>query len=69
MWNKQENLTKSGAVWKLPTVTRVQSVESGVSFEYCYPETQENSKPVYKMPSTLLGHVQDQLTLSSSNLS
>lgn len=68
VWNKQENL-KSGAVRKLPTVTRVQSVESGVLFEYCYPETQENSKPVYKMPSTLLGHVQDQLTLSSSNLS
>lgn len=68
VWNKQENL-KSGAVWKLPTVTRVQSVESGVLFEYCYPETQENSKPVDKMPSTLLGHVQDQLTLSSSNLS
>lgn len=68
VWNKQENL-KSGAVWKLATVTRVQSVESGVLFEYCYPETQENSKPVYKMPSTLLGHVQDQLTLSSSNLS
>lgn len=69
MWNKQENL-KSGAVRKLPTVTRVQSVESGVLFEYCYPETQENWKPVNKMPgSTLLGHVQDQLTLSSSNLS
>lgn len=68
VWNKQENL-KSGAVRKLPTVTRVQSVESGVLFEYCYPETQENSKPVNKMPSTLLGHVQDQLTLSSSNLS
>lgn len=73
MWNKQENLTKSSAVRKMPTITRVkllvQSIRSGLLFGYRYPVTQGNSRPVATMPSTLLGQVQDQLTLSCSNLS